>query len=139
MIMATKQDYPSYLPDDFRGLESIQEGNQRYYYKREDGKSLLYGAIVGKRHMVIRYPEGSTIDVPPNSVGTEQIKDGAVEMEDLHNDVQRKLNSAVDQQTMTQAVNAAVGAAVPAAVSAAVKEADEESIRGIVKNYTPQS
>ena len=161
--MATAKDSPSYLPDDFRGLESIQEGNQRYYFKREDGKNLLYGAIVGKRHMVIRYPEGSTIDVPPNSVGTEQLKDGAVEMEDLHNDVQTKLNSAVDQQTMTQAVSAAVGAAVPpavseamteqvgamvtqavgtavpAAVSAAVKEADEESIRGIVKNYTPQS
>jgi len=137
--MATNKDYPSYLPDDFRGLESIQEGNQRYYYKREDGKNLLYGAIVGKRHMVIRYPEGSTIDVPPNSVGTEQLKDGAVEMEDLHNDVQRKLNSAVDQQTMTQAVSAAVGTAVPAAVSAAVKESDEESIRNIVRNYTPSA
>lgn len=135
--MATAKDYPSYLPDDFKGLDSIQEGNQRYYFKREDGKNLLYGAIVGKRHMVIRYPEGSTIDVPPNSVGTEQLKDGAVEMEDLHDNVQRKLNSAVDQQTMTQAVNAAVGTAVPAAVSAAVKEADEESIRGIVRNYTP--
>ena len=137
--MATAKDYPSYLPDDFKGLDSIQEGNQRYYYKTEDGQHKLIGSIVGKRHMVIRYPEGSTIDVPPNSVGTEQLKDGAVEMEDLHNDVQRKLNSAVDQQTMTQAVSAAVGTAVPAAVSAAVKEADEESIRGIVKNYTPQS
>lgn len=135
--MATKKDYPSYLPDDFKGLDSIQEGNQRYYYKTEDGQHKLIGSIVGKRHMVIRYPEGSTIDVPPNSVGTEQLKDGAVEMEDLHNDVQRKLNSAVDQQTMTQAVSAAVGAAVPAAVSEAVKEADEASIRSIVRNYTP--
>jgi hypothetical protein len=33
--MATVKDYPSYLPDDFRGLESIQEGNQRYYYKSD--------------------------------------------------------------------------------------------------------
>ena len=163
MTMATTNDYPSYLPEDFKGLDSIQEGNQRYYFKREDGKNLLYGSIVGKRHMVIRYPEGSTIDVPPNSVGTEQLKDGAVEMEDLHNDVQQKLNSAVDQQTMTEAVNAAVGEAVPSAVSEAmasgvgemvtqavntavpsavntavsevVKEAGEESIRDIVKDW----
>ena len=141
--MATSNDYPSYLPDDFRGLDSIQEGNQRYYFKQKDGKNLLYGSIVGKRHMVIRYPEGSTIDVPPNSVGTEQLKDGAVEMEDLHDNVQQKLNSAVDQQKLSEAVGTAVGEAVPSAVSAAVseavKEADEEDIRGIVKDWEPEA
>ena len=129
--MATSNDYPSYLPDDFRGLDSIQEGNQRYYFKQKDGKNLLYGSIVGKRHMVIRYPEGSTIDVPPNSVGTEQLKDGAVEMEDLHDNVQQKLNSAVDQQKLSEAVGTAVGEAV--------KEADEEDIRGIVKDWEPEA
>ena len=82
--MATNNNYPSYLPDDFRGLESIQEGNQRYYYKQKDGENLLVGAIVGKRHLVIRFPEGSTIDVlPKDSVGTEEIKDGGVHQEDL--------------------------------------------------------
>lgn len=130
--MATSNNNPSYLPDDFRGLESIQEGNQRYYFKQKDGKNLLYGSIVGKRHMVIRYPEGSTIDIlPPDSVGTEQLKDGSVEMEDLHNDVQQKLNSAVDQQALSEAVNEAVGEAV--------KEADEEDVRGIVKDWQPNA
>ena len=87
--MATKQDYPSYLPKDFRGLESIQEGNQRYYYKTVDGQHKLIGSIVGKRHLVIRFPEGSTIDVvPPNSVGTEQIRDGAVQQEDLNPNIE---------------------------------------------------
>jgi len=71
--MATKNDYPSYLPDDFRGLDSIQEGNQRYYYS----------------HLVIRFPEGSTIDVvPPNSVGTEQLIDGGVKHEDLDPEIE---------------------------------------------------
>lgn len=139
MTMATTNDYPSYLPEDFKGLDSIQEGNQRYYFKREDGKNLLYGSIVGKRHMVIRYPEGSTIDVPPNSVGTEQLKDGAVKMEDLHADVQQKMNKPIDQQQLDTAVSEAVNTAVPEAISEAVKEAGEESIRDIVKDWEPEN
>lgn len=90
--MATTNDYPSYLPDDFKGLDSIQEGNQRYYYKVKDGQNLLIGSIVGKRHLVIRFPEGSTIDVvPPDSVGTRQIQDDSVEMEDLNKKVKDKM------------------------------------------------
>ena len=87
--MATAKDYPSYLPDDFRGLESIQEGNQRYYYKTKDGQNLLIGSIVGKRHLVIRFPEGSTIDViPPNSVDSDSIVDGSVRQEDLSPEIE---------------------------------------------------
>lgn len=83
------KDYPSYLPEDFKNLESIQEGNQRYYYKTVDGQNLLIGCIVGKRHLVIRFPEGSTIDViPKNSVGTEEIIDGGVHQEDLNPDIE---------------------------------------------------
>jgi hypothetical protein len=78
------KDYPSYLPEDFKGEESIQEGNQRYYYKTKNGQNLLIGSIVGKRHLVIRFPEGSTIDViPKDSVGTNEIIDGGVHQEDL--------------------------------------------------------
>lgn len=98
--MATTKDYPSYLPDDFKGLESIQEGNQRYYYKQKDGQNLLIGSIVGKRHIVIRFPAGSTIDVvPPNSVGTEELKDGGVEMEDLNDDVKDTMLTSDDRVT----------------------------------------
>ena len=87
--MATSNNYPSYLPDDFRGLESIQEGNQRYYYKTEDGQNKLIGSIVGKRHLIIRFPEGSTIDVvPPDSVGSDQIRDGGVKHEDLDPEIE---------------------------------------------------
>ena len=86
--MATTNNYPSYLPDDFKGLESIQEGNQRYYYKTVEGKNLLVGAIVGKRHLVIRFPEGSSIDIPKDSVGTDEIKDGGVHQEDLDPEIE---------------------------------------------------
>lgn len=89
--MATKNDHPSYLPEDFRGLESIQEGNQRYYYKQKDGQNLLIGSIVGKRHLVIRFPEGSTIDVvPPDSVGSDQIIDHGVKQQDLDPEIEAR-------------------------------------------------
>ena len=98
--MATTNDYPSYLPDDFKGLDSIQEGNQRYYYKTKDGENLLVGCIVGKRHLVIRFPEGSTIDVvPPDSVGTEEIKDDSVQLEDLNQTVKDTMLTGDDRVT----------------------------------------
>ena len=97
--MATNNNYPSYLPDDFKGLDSIQEGNQRYYYKQKDGQNLLVGCIVGKRHLIIRFPEGSTIDVvPPDSVGTEQIMDGSVQSQDMSDDVRNRLTPKYDEQ-----------------------------------------
>ena len=46
------------------------------------------GVIVGKRHLVIRFPEGSTIDIPKDSVGTEQIINGGVKQEDLDPDIE---------------------------------------------------
>lgn len=104
--MATNNDYPSYLPDDFRGLESIQEGNQRYYYKTVDGQNKLIGSIVGKRHLVIRFPEGSTIDVvPPDSVGSEQIMDGSVQAEDLSEGVKDAMITDKDRVTQEQIDN----------------------------------
>ena len=97
--MAKNNNYPSYVPDDFRGLESIQEGNQRYYYKTVDGQNKLIGSIVGKRHLVIRFPEGSTIDVvPPSSVGTDQIVDGSVQPQDMSDDVRNRLTPKYDEQ-----------------------------------------
>ena len=102
--MATTNNYPSYLPDDFRGLDSIQEGNQRYYYKRSaDGKNnMLYGAIIGKRHMVIRYPEGGTITpgvpIPKDTVDTDSIIDGSVQSQDISDDVRNRLTPKYDEQ-----------------------------------------
>ena len=55
---------------------------------------------MGKRHLVIRFPEGSTIDVvPPDSVGTQQIVDDSVEMEDLNQKVKDKMLTDDDRVT----------------------------------------
>jgi len=83
--MATSTNYPSYLPEDFRGLPSLPDGNRRIYFRpNSDGSNTLVGEIIPKSRIVIRYPAGSTIDVvPPNSVGSQEIKDGSLQMEDL--------------------------------------------------------
>lgn len=60
-------------------------------------------------------------ELGPDSVGSEEIKDGGVQMKDLSQAVQTQLNNAVDQQTLNEAV----------------KVAGEEDVRGIVKNWTP--
>ena len=93
-------------------------------------------------------------ELGPDSVGSEEIKDEGVQMQDLSQEVQTKLNNAVDQQAVTETVNAAVqeamssgvgemvsqavSEAVPQAVSEAVTEASEESVRSIVKDWQPE-
>ena len=83
--MATQTNYPSYLPEDFNGLPSLPDGNRRIYFRpNDDGSKTLVGEIIPKSRIVIRYPAGSTIDIiPPNSVGSQEIQDGGVQMEDL--------------------------------------------------------
>lgn len=98
--MATNTNYPSYLPEDFRGLPSLPDGNRRIYFRpNEDGSNTLVGEIIPKSRIIIRYPAGSTIDVvPPNSVGTEQIENESVEMEDLSPEVKANMAERVSQQ-----------------------------------------
>lgn len=62
-------------------------------------------------------------ELGPDSVGSEEIKDEGVQMQDLSQEVQTKLNNAVDQQAVTETVNTAIQEAVPTAVSSAVSEA----------------
>jgi hypothetical protein len=70
------------LPADLQGLPSIPCNGSRYYYKEgKDGQKLLVAQLFGKSHFIIRYPEGSTIDViPEGAVGSKQIEDGSVQM-----------------------------------------------------------
>lgn len=87
--MATQSNYPSYLPEDFKGLPSLPDGNRRIYFRpNDDGSKTLVGEIIPKSRIVIRYPAGSTIDIiPPNSVGSQEIRDGGVQMEDLNPEI----------------------------------------------------
>ena len=93
-------------------------------------------------------------ELDPDSVGSEEIKDEGVQMQDLSQEVQQKLNNAVDQQTFNdtlttavsdamasgvgEMVTQAVSEAVPQAVSEAVTETNEESVRSIVKDWQPK-
>ena len=100
--MATQTNYPSYLPEDFKGLPSLPDGNRRIYFRpNDDGSKTLVGEIIPKSRIVIRYPAGSTIDIiPPDSVGSEQIENESVEMEDLSPRVKEQMADRVSQQEL---------------------------------------
>ena len=88
------------LPADLQGLPSFPCNGSRYYYKeKEDGTKELVAQLFGKSHFIIRYPKGSTIDtLPEDSVGSREIEDGGVQMEDLAPEVRAKLNPADNEQ-----------------------------------------
>ena len=100
--MATQTNYPSYLPEDFKGLPSLPDGNRRIYFRpNDDGSKTLVGEIIPKSRIVIRYPAGSTIDIiPADSVGSEQIENESVEMEDLSPRVKEQMADRVSQQEL---------------------------------------
>lgn len=100
--MATQTNYPSYLPEDFKGLPSLPDGNRRIYFRpNDDGSKTLVGEIIPKSRIVIRYPQGSTIDIiPADSVGSEQIENESVEMEDLSPRVKEQMADRVSQQDL---------------------------------------
>ena len=81
------------LPQDLQGLPSIPCNGSRYFYKKgENGEKLLMAQLFGKSHFIIRYPAGSTIDtLPEGSVGSREIEDGGVQMEDLNDSVKDKI------------------------------------------------
>lgn len=87
------------LPEDLRGMPSFPCNGSRYFYKEENGRKYLVAQLFGKSRFVIRYPEGSTIDtLPEGSVGSREIEDGGVQMEDLAPEVRAKLNPADNEQ-----------------------------------------
>ena len=94
-MTTTTTNYPSYLPQDLCGLPYIVCNGARYYYEpKQDGTNQLRAQVFGKSRLVIRYPEGSTIDtVPANAVGSAQIEDGSVQLQDLDERVRAGLNT----------------------------------------------
>ena len=88
------------LPEDLQGLPSFPCNGSRYYYKEgENGEKLLVAQLFGKSHIIIRFPKGSTIDViPEGAVGSKEIQDGSVKLEDLSDEVKQKLNPEADEE-----------------------------------------
>ena len=74
--------------------------NRYYYYEGEDGTKQLVAMQVDNSRYILFFPSGSTIDVlPAESVGTREIKNGGVEMEDLHQNVKDEMITQEDRVT----------------------------------------
>ena len=65
----------------------------------------------GIREVPVVWPEDKET-LGPDTVGTEEIKDGGVAYDDLSTEVQEKLNKPVDQEQLETAVGDAVATAV---------------------------
>ena len=67
-------------------MPSIVSKNVRYFYEEDSlGNKILRHILIGSSRSMLLVPaEGVTIDVvPDNSVGSEQIKDNSVAVNDL--------------------------------------------------------
>ena len=81
---------------DLSKLEHMYvNGPLHFYYETDkDGKRVLRHIRFYQHNFQVP-ADGITIDVvPDNSVGSEQIKDGTVEMQDLSKDVKEQLSPA---------------------------------------------
>lgn len=65
----------------------------------------------GIRQVPVIWPEDKET-LGPDTVGTEEIKDGGVDYDDLSTEVQEKLNKSVDREQLEAAVDGAVATAV---------------------------
>ena len=96
--MATTQNL-QWLPADLRGLPAFPSNGMLYIYKPSANgrKNELRAMIPAKSHLVIQFPEGTTIsgEIPANSVGTEQIINDTVEEEDLKPELREKINDGL--------------------------------------------
>jgi len=67
-------------------MRSIPANNVRFFYETDDsGNKILRHILVGSARNILQMPaDGITIDtVPPDSVGSGEIKDGSIQSEDL--------------------------------------------------------
>ena len=88
------------MKEDIKQMKSIVSKNARYFYEEdEQGNKVLRHILIGSQANVLTVPDGVTIDVvPDNSVGTDQIKDGSVKLDDLSEEVKQKLNPADNEE-----------------------------------------
>lgn len=71
---------------DIKNMRSIVANNVRFFYETDkNGNKIIRHILVGSARNILAIPaDGITIDtVPSNSVGSEQIVNASVQMEDL--------------------------------------------------------
>lgn len=92
---------------DLSRMNSIVSKNTRYFYEIDkEGNKVLRHILISSTQNILQVPaDGVTIDVvPDDSVGTEQIKDGGVQMADLSPDA----IEAMKNQFITDVMDAEV-------------------------------
>lgn len=110
-----------------------------YYEQQPDGTNLLRRIRVNNYKLDV--PEdGITIDnLPADIIGTEQIKDGSILLDDLNTQVKQQTQQAAQAAADASSAATAAGNAAQAAqqAAAAVPQAGTEAdIRDIVRNYS---
>lgn len=110
-----------------------------YYEPQDDGTNLLRHVRVNQRSFNV--PTGGiTIDtLPDNSIGTEQIKDGTVQEQDLSQQLKGGLVRAAEKGANGGIATLGSDGKVPAAQLPQMLQptvATEEDVRSIVSNYT---
>ena len=102
--MATTQNL-QWLPADLRGLPAFPSNGMLYIYKpAADGeKNELRAMVPSKSHLVIQFPEGTTISgeitpgvpIPRDTVDSAAIQNDSVQEEDLKPELRDKINDGL--------------------------------------------
>lgn len=106
-----------------------------YYEPGEDGENILRHIRVNARGFEVP-SDGITIDnLPGDIIGTEQIKNDTVEMEDLSQDAKNSLVQATEKGASGGIATLGNDGKVPANQLPEAAVATESDVRRIVSNY----
>lgn len=109
-----------------------------YYEPQADGTNVLRHIRVNQRTYNVP-SDGITIDtLPDDIIGTEQIKNDTVEMEDLSQAAKDSLVKAAEKGANGGIATLGSDGKVPASQLPATAVATESDVRGIVSNYTQE-
>lgn len=107
-----------------------------YYEPQDDGTNVLRHIRVNQRTFNVP-SDGITIDtLPDDFIGSEHIKDGTVQEQDLSQQLKNWLVKAAEKGTNGGIATLGSDGKVPAAQLPQPTVATEEDVRGIVSNYT---
>jgi hypothetical protein len=107
-----------------------------YYEPQDDGTNVLRHIRVHQRTFNVP-SEGITIDtLPDDFIGSEHIKDGTVQEQDLSQQLKGSLLKTSEKGVNGGIATLGSDGKVPAAQLPQPTVATEEDVRGIVSNYT---
>ena len=107
-----------------------------YYEPQDDGTNVLRHIRVHQRTLNVP-SEGITIEtLPDDFIGTEQIKNDTVEMEDLSQAARNSMVKAAEKGASGGIATLGSDGKVPDDQLPQPTVATEEDVRGIVSNYT---